>query len=324
MLSRVAENLYWMARYLERAENTARLINATTQVLLDLPRGAFFGWDVLIRVAGLDNLFHEHYAQADEDNVVNFLVRDESNPSSIVSSLHNARENTRTFREVLPMEIWERINALHLYIRDHAVRATQGRGQRYQVLNGVIERRQSILGLLAGSMSHDIAYQFLKLGRNLERADMTTRILDVHSAVRLPTDPALAVPAQERLWMGTLNALSAYQMYRRHVGVRVRAQDVVSFLLKDPHFPRTVYFCLNEIEGSLGQLPHHEEAMLLARRTWRRLVGVPIEEDQAQGVLHDYMDQIQADLGAIHAAVARQYFDLHQQPASELSDSSTQ
>lgn len=315
MLSRVAENLYWMARYLERAENTARLINATTQVLLDLPKGAFFGWDVLIRVAGLDSVFHAHHPQADEDSVVHFLILEQDNPSSVLSCIQYARENTRTFREVLPMEIWERINALHLFIRDHAVRATKSRGQRYQVLNGVIERRQSILGLLAGSMSHDIAYQFLKLGRNLERADMTTRIVDVNSAVHLPDDPALAVPALERLWMGTLNALSAYQMYRCHVGVHVRAQDVVSFLLRDPHFPRTVYFCLNEIESGLGQLPHHEEAMQLARRAWRRLVGVP-SEDQAPGALHDHLDQIQADLGALHGAVARQYFALHQEPTS--------
>lgn len=316
MLSRVAENLYWMARYLERAENTARLINATTQVLLDLPKGAFFGWNVLIRVAGLDSIYHARHSQADEDSVVRFLILDEHNPSSVLSCIQNARENTRTFREVLPMEIWERINGLHLYIRDNAFRATHGRSQRYQVLNGVIERRQSIIGLLAGSMSHDVAYQFLRLGRNIERADMTTRIVDVNSAVSLPTDPALAVPALERLWMGTLNALSAYQMYRRHVGVHVRAEGVVSFLLNDPHFPRTVHYCLNEIESGLGQLPRHQEAMQAARRAWRRLIALPIE-DQAPGQLHEQLDQIQADLGALHSAVARQYFALHQeQPAA--------
>ncbi len=319
MLSRVAENLYWMARYLERAENTARLINATTQVLLDLPRGAFFGWDVLIRVAGLDSVFRARHPHADEESVVRFLILDPHNPSSVLSCIHQARENTRTFREVLPMEIWERINALHLYIREHAARATKGRGQRYQVLNGVIERRQSIIGLLAGSMSHDIAYQFLQLGRNLERADMTTRILDVNSAVRLPADPALAVPALDRLWMTTLNALSAYQMYRCHVGVHVRASEVVSFLLKDPHFPRTVHYCLNEIESSLGQLPRHQEAMQAARRTWKRLVSVPLD-DQEPGELHDHLDQIQADLNAVHAAVARQYFELHQENTVEAGE----
>jgi hypothetical protein len=116
MLSRVAESLYWMARYLERAENTARLINSTTQTcprpaagrLVRLGRPA-------AQVAGLDNFYSEHYGQANEDDIMRFLIADERNPSSIVSCIHSARENTRTFREVLPMEIWERINSLYLY-----------------------------------------------------------------------------------------------------------------------------------------------------------------------------------------------------------------
>ncbi len=218
MLSRVAENLYWMARYLERAENTARLINSTTQVLLDLPREAHFGWDVVIQVAGLDNLFHEHHPEADENSVIRFLILDEHNPSAIVSCIRNARENSRTFREVLPREFWERVNGLYLYIQRNAARTTHGRAERFEVLNEIIERRQSLVGLLMGSMSHDVGYQFLKLGRNLERADMTTRIVDVNSAVLLPRDQAVAEPLLARLWMSTLTALSAYQMYRRHVG----------------------------------------------------------------------------------------------------------
>jgi uncharacterized alpha-E superfamily protein len=320
MLSRVAESLYWMTRYLERAENTARLINSSTQVLLDLPRGAHFGWDVLIRVVGLDQQVRERGIRLDEASIMTFLIEDEANPSSILSSIHYARENTRTFREVLPMEIWERINGLYLYIRHNAKRATAGRSERYEVLNGVIERRQSIIGLLAGSMSHDIAFQFLKLGRNLERADMTTRIVDVNSAVLLPTDEALAVPAMERLWMSTLNALSAYQMYRRHVGVHVRAHDVVEFLLKDPHFPRTVHHCLNEIEGCLAVLPDHELAMKAARQAFRRLDMMKLD-GLAPVVLHEYLDQVQADLSAIHEAVSRQYFYLHHHPVAAQTQS---
>lgn len=315
MLSRVAENLYWMARYLERAENTARLINSTTQVLLDLPKGARFGWDILIRVVGLDDLYHAKYAQADEYGIVRFLIQDEDNPSSILSSIRHARENSRTFREVLPTEFWERVNALYLYIQRNASRTTQSRSQRYEVLSHVIEARQSIVGLITGSMSHDVAYQFIKLGRNIERADMTTRIVDVNSAVLLPEDRVVAGPALERLWMATLLALSAYQMYRRHVAVHVRGPEVVNFLLKDPHFPRTVRHCLDEIEGCLSVLPHHTAPMQAARRAWRRLEHMRLD-DLAPHVLHEYLDQVQADLGAIHAAVSRQYFYLHQNRAA--------
>ena len=322
MLSRVAESLYWMTRYLERAENTARLINSTTQVLLDLPRGASFGWSVLLRVVGLDDLAKEQALKLDEAGIMRFLIQDEDNPSSIISCIHYARENTRTFREVLPMEIWERINDLYLYITANAQRAGQGRSERYDVLNGVIERRQSIVGLLTGSMSHDIAYQFLKLGRNLERADMTTRIVDVNSAVMLPSDEVLAVPAMERLWMSTLNALSAYQMYRRHVGVHVRQRYVIQFLLKDPHFPRTVRHCLDEIEGCLSVLPGHLDAMKAGRVAWRRLDKMQLA-DLKPVVLHEYLDQIQADLGAIHEAVAKQYFHLYQESATTTGQSQT-
>lgn len=313
MLSRVAENLYWMARYLERAENTARLINSTTQVLLDLPRGARFGWDVLIRVVGLDELYHAKHAVADEYRIVHFLIQDEDNPSSILASIRHARENSRTFREVLPTEFWERVNALYLYVQRNAERATQGRSQRYEVLAHVIEARQSIVGLITGSMSHDVAYQFIKLGRNIERADMTTRIVDVNSAVLLPEDRALAGPVLERLWMATLLALSAYQMYRRHVAVHVRGPDVVNFLLKDPHFPRTVRHCLDEIEGCLSVLPRHAEPMQAVRRAWRRLERMRLEA-LAPHVLHEYLDQVQTDLGAIHEAVSRHYFHLHRLP----------
>ena len=310
MLSRVAENLYWMARYLERAENMARLINSTTQVLLDLPREAQFGWDVLVKVAGLDQLFRDRYPEADETSVIRFLILDEHNPSAIVSCIRHARENSRTFREVLPREFWERINALYLYIQRNVARTTQGRGERFEVLNEIIERRQSVIGLLACCMSHDVAYQFIKLGRHIERADMTTRIVDVNSAVLLPSDGAVSRAVLERLWMGTLKALSAYQMYRRYVGVHIESAGVVHFLLNDQQFPRSVVHCLGEVEGSLAALPNSGDAMKALRTAWRRLVGMRFE-DLAPVVLHDYLDQVQADLGAIHDAVRRQYFALY-------------
>jgi len=311
MLSRVAENLYWMGRYLERAENTARFINSTTQVLLDLPRDASFGWKVLLKVAGLDQEFASRYEHADEDSLMSFLVEDEENPSSILSSIQNARENARTVREVLPMEIWERINSLYLYIRDNAPRVKQGRGPRNDVLLGVIGRRESIIGLLTGSMSRDVAYQLIKLGRNLERADMTTRIIDVNAAVQLPADPAQASLTRLGMWMSTLNALSAYQMFRTHVGVHVRGDAVVNYLLRDPHFPRTVLFCLEQIEGSLSVLPDHAPAMKRVRHAWRRLAAMQLDGLKPT-VLHEYLDQVQSDLAAIHGAVAKQYFHRHQ------------
>lgn len=314
MLSRVAENLYWMARYLERAENTARLIIGTGQVVLDLPRGAIFRWDNLINVVGVDQQFHEFYEDADEDSVMRFLILDERNPSSIVSCIHNARENTRTFREVLPAESWERINSLYLFLQRNAPRTTQGRLPRYEVLSELIERRQSLVGLLMGSLSMDPAYHFIKLGRNLERADMSTRIIDVNSAVLLPKKDGSTEAEVERLWMATLNTLSAYQMYRRHVSVHVRGRQVLEFVLKNPDFPRTVHHCLNELESCLKALPNHDEPLQAVRAARRRLLRTHFDTLKLNS-LHERLDRVEGDLGAIHEAVSKQYFHLYQNPS---------
>ena len=310
MLSRVAENLYWMTRYLERAENTARLINATTQVVLDLPRGASFGWDVLLKIAGLDRLFQDSYATHDETSIMRFLVSDEHNPSSIVSCICCARENCRTLREVLPRLAWERINGLHLFVKSCASHAVE-RPRRYAILGEIIERRQSVIGLLTDCMSHDVAYQFIKLGRHIERADMTTRIVDIHAAVLVPRQQVPEDPAIGLLWMGVLKSLNAYQMYRRHVSVHVRGADVVNYLLKDPHFPRTVRRCLDEVETCLAALPHNMRPLRSLRVAQRRLDAMRVES-LAPSLRHEYLDAVQSDIAAIHEKIAAEYFQLHE------------
>lgn len=315
MLSRVAESLYWMTRYLERAENTAHLINATTQLILDLPRGATFGWDILIKVVGLDTEFHSTYAKADEESVLRFLVRDESSPGSIVSCIRRARENSRTLREVLPRLAWERINSLYLFVNRRAGKALSAT-QRFEMLEELIERRQALIGLLSGCMSHDLGYQFVVLGRYIERADMTTRIVDINAAVLVPRQQVPEDPALAMLWMGVLNSLSAYQTYRRNISVHVRSGDVVNFLLRDPHFPRSVSFCLGEIENSLADLPHHASPLKIMRGARRRLDQMKIDKiDPA--LRHEYLDAVQGDLVRIHQEISREYFQLHQQDAHQ-------
>jgi uncharacterized alpha-E superfamily protein len=304
-----------MTRYLERAENTARLINATTQALLDLPRGASFGWDVLLKVAGLDHQFDTSYAQHDEVSIMRFLVIDNRNPSSILSCVRCARENCRTLREVLPRLAWERINGLYLFLNDRASNAIE-RAHRYGILEEMIERRQAVIGLLADCMSHDIAYQFIKLGRFIERADMTTRIIDINAAVLVPRQQVPEDPAIGLLWMGVLKSLNAYQMYRRHASVHVRTAEVVNFLLKDAHFPRTVRRCLDEVEACLAVLPHHFQPLKLLRVAQRRLDRMQPESLPA-ALRHEYLDAVQSDLAAIHETIATEYFQLHEH-ASEL------
>ncbi len=311
MLARAAENLYWMARYLERAENTARLINSTTHVLLDLPLGATFGWENLVEIAGLDNLFEQNYPEADEQAIMRFLIEDTRNPSSILSCVQYARENTRTLREVLPAEMWERINSLYLYVRDNATIACRSRRERYMVLNSIIEQRHAIVGLVSGTMAHDMAYQIIKLGRNLERADMTTRIIDLNSAVQYPQDGALHETLMERVWMGTLNSLSAYQTYRRLVSMRVNNNGVISFLLHDMRFPRSVEHSLSEMESCFKLLPKSQQLQQLTAQL-RHKITQHITDNLDALALHEYLDLLQADLGEIHNALTQNYFHAYQ------------
>lgn len=311
MLARAAENLYWMARYLERAENTARLINSTTHVLLDLPHGATFGWATLIEIAGLDNLFHKNHPDADEDAIMHFLIADTSNPSSLLSCIQYARENTRTLREMLPAEMWERINSLYLYLKEHAPSACRSRRERYMVLNAMIEQRHAIVGLVSGVMEHSMEYQIIKLGRNIERADMTTRILDLNSAVRFPADSELHEALMERVWMSTLNSLSAYQTYRRSISMHVRRSEVIRFLLRDMRFPRSVAHCLNEIESCFKLLPMSQQLQQL-NALLQHQVSHHHSFDLDAISLHEYLDTLQAKLGDIHNALTQHYFQTYQ------------
>jgi uncharacterized alpha-E superfamily protein len=296
-----------MARYLERAENTARLINSSTLVLLDLPLGASLGWSSLTEVAGLDDLFKRNYPEADEEATMRFLIDDAGNPSSILSCVQHARENTRTLREILPAEMWERINSLYLYVREHAGRACGSRRERYLVLNNIIEQRNAIVGLVSGTMAHDMAYQVIKLGRNIERADMTTRILDLNSAIRFPRDPVLHDSLTERVWMSALNSLSAYQAYRRLISMHVRSSDVIAFLLRDARFPRSVEHCLQEMETCFSLLPRSQQLQQLAAQLRHKIAQHP-SRDLDHAALHEYLDLIQADLGEIHDALTQNYF----------------
>lgn len=308
MLSRVAENLYWMTRYVERAENTARLINVNSHLLLDLPRHINPGWEPLIAITGSEESFAELYDEMDERNVVRFLVGDARNPASIIGSLDLARENLRTTRDIVPREAWELINDLHLFARKRTATGV-AKQKRYEVLNHIIGQCQQLAGLLAGTMSHDTGYDFIRLGRNLERGDMTTRILDTRSEDLLPKHAEDLTPFESIQWMSVLKSLTAYQMYRRHVRVRVRGADVLKFLLQDYAFPRSLTHCLIQVESCLRNLPFNEQPL----RTATRLQRIVHEADVIALVgagLHRFIDDIQVELANMHIHIQSAYFEV--------------
>ena len=307
MLSRVAERVYWGARYLERVENTARLVNVYASLLLDIPVGAGRGWRQLVDIAGGEASSPPKHARgnADELATLRLLLTSIKNPGSLLSSLNAARENFRTTRDVVPTEAWRGVNELYLFCNEHLKHAVSRR-RRHEVLSSVVSRSQQITGLMAGTMSHGDAYQFLRIGRGLERADMSTRIIDVAAATLLHEDPAVQL-AENTLWMGVLRSLSAYQMYRQYVRRRVNAGDVIEFLLKDEHFPRTVFYCLNEISSSIRTLPNSDAPLRRGTRSVRNLKRAAVK-DLLAPELHEYIDELQLELSNLHDQIAKTWF----------------
>lgn len=306
MLSRVAENLYWMARYLERTENVARLITVNTNLLLDLPRRVLPGWAPLIEITGSREIFAKQYAEPDERSVVKFLVGDAANPGSILSSLDLARENARTVRDFIPREAWEQVNELYLYAKNHQASGL-GRRRRYEYLRGVILGVQQIAGLLAGTMTHDEGYDLLRMGRNLERADMTIRIIDVRSENLLPGKSEELTPFENIQWVSVLKSLSAYQMYRRAMQVRVRRPDVLRFLFKERLFPRAIYYTISEVENCLKHLPRREVPLGSVSRL-RELITGSQPELLDQAGLHLFIDDLELGLIDLNSAISDTYF----------------
>lgn len=306
MLSRVASNLCWLGRYLERAENTARLINVNFNLLLDLPKGIELGWEPLVDIVSERKFFYEHHTVANERSVVSFMVADKEHSGSIVNSLNAARENARTVREIIPREAWEQINELYLYAKKNKEKALVRRS-RYEFLTEIIESIQKITGILAGTMTQDEGYQFLKIGRNLERADMTTRIIDVRSATLLPNTETEQSAFENLQWMSVLKSLTGYQMYRRSMRLRIRRPDVLKFLLLEEKFPRSLLHALHQVEYCLMQLPNYEEPILLIRQLEEALVEAN-PQALIQDKLHIFIDEMQLGLINIFNKVDETYF----------------
>ena len=305
MLSRVAERIYWAARYMERAENTARMARVYGTLLLDLPPASGVGWSHLLEMTGGSG-DRPAASRAKTDRAkLRYLLADDVNPGSVLASIRYARENFRTSRDLVPREAWRAVNALYIYGRENLRRAVFER-RRDEVLGTVMAQCQQIRGLLADSMNHGEAYQFLRIGRSLERADMTTRIIDVAAAF-LMTGRKELEPYQNSLWITVLKSLSAYQMYRQQVRRRVVDRDVIEFLIQDVQFPRAIGYCLMEMDHSLRSLPRFETPLRGVLRM-QRIIG----EIDAQGVnpadLHKFIDATQLDLAQIHEQICLTWF----------------
>lgn len=308
MLSRVADRIYWTGRYIERAENTARLVTVNTNLLLDLPRRTTLGWRPLIDITGSKRRFSRLFRNATEKNVVRFLIADTRNPGSLVNCLQCGRENARTIRDVIPREGWEAVNALYWDIKA-ALPSGIAQKNRHEFLNAVIAGTQRTTGLFAGTMLHDHGYSFLRMGRNLERADMTTRIIDVRSDTLLPEESEETVPLENIQWMSVLQSLSAYQGYRQKVQGPVRRRDALWFLFYDTQFPRAIYHCLLEVRDCLERLPRSKTPLSALKDLIKQLDNTDLEK-LTRAKLSQFIDHLQRRLAELHHDISTTYFEL--------------
>ncbi|MGD8809074.1 MAG: alpha-E domain-containing protein [Gammaproteobacteria bacterium] len=305
MLSRVAERLYWMARYLERCEDTARLVSAYTHLILDLPRGAEPGWHVLIDTFDSQSRFAKRYRKSTERNVIKYLLVDTDNASSIPFAIKAARENVRTTRDVLPAHAWELVNELQLYASDVGD-AVLARTPRFDFLEHVIAKNQQLNGLLHTSVTRDHAYWFIILGQLIERADMTSRVLRVATQA-IDSHRGHSLPELPLLWANLLKSLSATAAYRRRVGPGVEPNEVIEFILTQQRFPRSIIYCLDCIEETAG----HLKAPAGLLRSLRHIVTTVQHyrpDIESPGKLYAMIEKLQAGLGDIDSSIQELWF----------------
>lgn len=310
MLSRVAESIYWMSRYIERAENVARVVGVNILLQLDVP-DPNAQWDPIVKVTGDDDAFKSRYPVADRANVIEFLAFDPENPNSIVSCISKARENARTVREVISSEMWNEINRLHLDLQSPIARE-QAQSSAHDFFTEIKRASHLIEGTKNETMPHGEAWHFTRIGRHMERADKTSRILDVKYFLLLPSPDDVGKPVDDLQWSALLRSASAFEAYRKVYGP-VSAAAVTAFLLLDREFPRSVVHCAGAAELSLHAITNTPARRFTnrAERALGRLVAeldyTDVDEVIADG-LHEFLDGLQAKLNVVGDEITKTFF----------------
>ncbi len=327
MLARLAENLFWAGRYIERAEDTARMVDVTYHTQLESPYGEVaLAWQQLLDVLHLRSAYG---APIEPSTVMRFLVLDPDNPGSITASVARARENTRSVREQVSTELWEAVNDLHLALgaRDLARELEE---QPFELFRTVRRMSMTIYGVASETMPRDEGWRFMALGRLLERAEMTCRLIDVRYAQleamsgpsqRLAAATGEAPRGPDRTdfhhWIAVLKSASAFEAYRRRYRASMDPADVVEFLLLEPDLPRSVLFCLGAARHQLDTLRDGRPSRA-ARRLGRAAASLEFRD---VGELFDvglpsFLEEVQEEIAEVAESIADEFF--HHHPSGAL------
>ncbi len=326
MLSRVADSIYWMSRYVERAENVARFISVNLNLSLDMPGETSQQWRPLVVVTGDNEAFQERIGNTSKESVVEFLTFDDQNPNSILSCLRAARENARCIREIISAEMWEHINTFYLMVRDGGT-LSDVLDDPHAFFDRVNVSGQQFSGITDATMTHGEAWHFCQLGRMLERADKTSRILDVKYFMLLPQPTDVGTPYDDVQWLALLRSASALEMYRQRYG-RISPGGIVKFLVLDREFPRAVLHCLTRANDSLhamsgtvtGGFSNPAEQRL---GQLRAELAYTQAEDVIAGGLHEFVDNFQKRLNQVGDAIFDSFFAMRPLSASQGSHAQT-
>lgn len=311
MLSRVADSIFWMSRYIERADNVARFIDVNLHLSLDLGPSLGHQWLPLVYTTGDQEDFKKRYDNADQAQVIQFLAFDEQNPNSILSCLRSARENARTVREMISSQMWEELNKCYLSLLS-AKSSTDVLFSPFEFFNQLKRSAYLIEGVTISTMSHGEAWHFSRLGKLLERADKTSRILDVKYFLLLPSPRDVGTPLDTTQWGALLKSASALEMYRKKHG-RITPTRVAEFLILDRDFPRTMHFCLLRAEqsllaitgGSPGTFRNRAEQLLGRLRAELDYAHV---DDIIETGMHEFIDKFQHHLNDVGACIHDTFF----------------
>lgn len=313
MLSRVANSIYWMCRYIERAENVARFISVNLNLLLDMPSEIGKHWEPLVMITGDQEYFEDKFQVYSKEAVINFLTFDKGYYNSIVSCLAAARENARSIREIISSEMWEHLNTFYLEMADPRFRpmALQDSHKFFKIIQ---MRSHLFTGLMDSTMSHGEAWNFARMGMMLERADKTSRILDVKYFMLLPQADLVNTPVDNIQWTAVLKSASAFEMYRKEHHL-ITPRMVASFLIFDEHFPRSIRHCVGKAQICLTRIKNGSPSgtVNLAEKQFGRLKAdleyTDIDEVIKQG-MHEYLDSLQTRLNQIDLAVGVTFFNM--------------
>lgn len=322
MLSRVAECVYWMSRYIERAENVARFIDVNQSISL----GGTPQWAPLVYASGDEELFLKLYGEFTTENVLKFLLFDERNLNSIASCSNFARENARTIRETLSVSLWESINRFYLRVREGQKNADAIVQNPHQFVERVKRSSHQMIGVTEATLSHGEAWHFSRVGRLLERADKTSRILDVKYFILHPNDSHIGSTLDVVQWSALLESTSALHAYRKEFG-RIEPQSVAAFLIFDKNFPRALRFCIQQAQSSLHEItgtPQGEVSNAVTERfasLRNQLRETTIDEVFAFG-LHEFIDSFQSRVNDLGTEMFHAFFETR--PIGESVQSQSQ